>query len=372
MPHAGASRARSRLRALWRVVRWPAAVGAVTVVLLSLPVVYVETACRGSADPAAGAGTPLITDRAWHRREADTYLTYPEWHVVYAYDGLAAALARGDEHGADFATDVGDFWRATCALMGVADTHGGAGGDTRTMIHVIGVSFTLEMAVKGLYEETIGRVTAWWRGPEKTPQDLAIAAMARDYAAFLRQTPWYAYPFMREARRLWTLPAGLSVRSWERRIGIGIELTAKAAYGSLMGWAVAATAPATLEIRSIVAGLDPSRVAGLPDVEVVASREAGRIEIQTPRYARFTRVLAAIAAAGGTVVEIAGNDEVMVSMTTAAGTTALPARGVVLARLGRSGVGGERWLVSVPVRDLAVLFTAHPLGDPGLEHVYDY
>jgi hypothetical protein len=38
----------------------------------------------------------------------------------------------------------------------------------------------------------------------------------------------------------------------------------------------------------------------------------------------------------------------------------------------RSGVPGERLLVNMKVTDLAAFLNAHPLGDPGLEHIFDY
>ena len=59
-------------------------------------------ACRGEA--ATQTYQPLITDPAFQRREANTYLTYPEWHIVFAYDGLAQALKTGDEHAFDYLT----------------------------------------------------------------------------------------------------------------------------------------------------------------------------------------------------------------------------------------------------------------------------
>ena len=102
------------------------------------------------------------------------------------------------------------------------------------MIHTIGVSFTVEMLAKAAYEETVGRATAWLRGPRKTAQDVAIARIAADYAAFLRQTPWYQYPFNRKAHELWAAPAGLSVRGWERRLGIGLEFKMKAVYAKVI------------------------------------------------------------------------------------------------------------------------------------------
>lgn len=362
-------RLRALLSRIWRVAKWPAAALAVIVVLLFIPVGYVEVMCRGSADPQQYS--PLITDAASQRTEANTYLTYPEWHIVYAYDGLAEALKSGDEHAFDYASSVVGFWRSTCALMRVADAHGGAGGATRVMIHTIGVSFTAEMALKAAYEETVGRATAWWRGSTKTPQDKVIASMAVDYAAFLRQTPWYAYPFMREARELWAEPAGFGLRAWERRFGIGLEFAAKAAYARVLGGAVAATAPARLTIRTVVSGLDETQLADIPEVMVVGPRGDG-VEIETPRYDLFTRILVEIARRGGTIREIAGNDDIMVTLTAPAGGEAGVKHGVAILRLRRDGFRGDRILVDLKVAALAAFLTEYALGDPGLEHVFDY
>jgi hypothetical protein len=218
---------RRRPAAAWRIARWSIAVLAAASLLLLMPVAYVELACRGDAGGAPYA--PLVAEEAFRRSEANTYLTYPEWHIVYAYDGLAEVLKSGDEYRFDYLRSVAGFWRSTCALMRVADAHGGADWPTRITIHTIGVSFTLEMAVKGAYEETIGRAAAWVRGPGKTPQDRAIAAMAVDYAAFLRQTPWYRYPFRRAAGELWSAPLAGVGRGWARRRGGGAEFSAKRA-----------------------------------------------------------------------------------------------------------------------------------------------
>ncbi len=141
-----------------RLLKWFLVAGALVLVVLLTPVAYVEMACRG--DAMGQPHTPLIADSQFQRREANTYLTYPEWHIVYAYDGLAETLKRGDEHAFPYARSIRGFWTSTCALMREADEHGGADGATRSMIHTIGVSFTVEMAMKAAYEETIGRATA--------------------------------------------------------------------------------------------------------------------------------------------------------------------------------------------------------------------
>jgi hypothetical protein len=359
-----------RLRALvWKVVKRSSIAIVIVLVLLLLPVGYVELACRG--DQAAQRYTPLIADAAFQRKEANTYLTYPEWHIVYAYDGLAEALKTGDEHAFDYMSSVAGFWRSTCALMRVADEHGGADGETRTMIHTIGVSFTAEMAAKAAYEETLGRVATWLRGANKTPQDKAVAAMAVDYAAFLRQTPWYQYDFKRESQKLWAAPVDGWLRGWERRLAVGTEFTAKRAYASVIGGAVAATGVAQVVIRSVVSGIAPAALGRIDGVKIVRTGPKG-VEIETPRYDLFTRILADIATRGGTIVEIAGNDDIMLTLTVPLNAASPVKQGTVILRMTREGFSSERLLVTLKVTDLAALLRAHPIGDPGLEHVFDY
>jgi hypothetical protein len=239
------------------------------------------------------------------------------------------------------------------------------------MIHTIGVSFTAEMLAKAAYEETIGRLTAWVRGPQKTPQDFVITRTAADYAAFLRQTPWYKYPFHRKAQDLWAAPIEGRVRGWERRLGIGLEFEGKTAYAALLASAAAAGDAAPLTIRSIISGLSRSELAKIDGVSVIGAR-GGAVEIETPRYAAFTRILSTIARRGGTIREIAGNDEIMASVLVRDAAGVDSRFGRVLLRMTRDGFPGERLLVNVRLRDLRELLTSYRIGDPGLEHLFDY
>ena len=361
-------RRRARRRG-WRRLKWPFAVVVLLLLLLLSPVAYVELACQD--DALRGAYAPLITDARLHRREANTYLTYPEWHIVFAYDGLAQTLRADDEHAFGYLRSISGFWRSACVLTRAAGQHGGADWATRSMIHTIGVSFTAEMLVKAAYEDTVGRLTAWIRGPRKTPQDDVIVATAADYAAFLRQTPWYEYPFHDKAQALWAIPVEQRVRGWERRLGIGLEFEAKALYARVLAGAAAAGEPAPLTIRSVISGLPPADLARMGGVTVIA-RRAGGVEIETPRYAAFTRILAEVSRRGGAVREIAGNDEIMASVTVREGTRLDPRFGTVLLRLKRDGRPGDRLLLNVRMQDLGALLTAHPVGDPGVEHLFDY
>ena len=327
---------------------------------------------RAAARPPTQTYQPLITDPAFQRREANTYLTYPEWHIVFAYDGLAQALKTGDEHAFDYVDSISSFWSSTCALTRVAGRHGGADWDTRSMIHTIGVSFTAEMLAKAAYEETLGRATAWLRGPRKTPQD----AVDRRRGRRLRGVPAPDAVVPVSVQREGARALGAACRAVASRMGAasrhrpGVRgegasmrrsLPARSPPRRRRSWSSAASSQDSTRRRS--RAWPVSRSIG---------RRGDGIEIETPRYDLFTRILADIARQGGAIREIAGNDEIMVSMTVREGGAAPVSHGTVILRMKRDGIPGERLLVNVRMADLAAFLNTYPLGDPGLEHVFDY
>ena len=355
---------------LWHVLRWPVAAMIPLLALLTAPIAYVEMACTGTT--AAAPYRPIITEPAQQRAEANSYLTYPEWHIVYAYEGLAETLRSGDEHAFDYASAVTGFWNSYCPLNEAAQNHGGADAGTRQTIYVIGLSFTIEMLLKAAYEETIGRAFAWARGPEKTPQDRVIETQAADYAEFLHQTPWYKFPFDAARGSLWAAPLEHRARGWERRLGIGAEWLTKSAYAAVIGGAVAATGEAPLQIRSVVTGLSAQSLRSIRDLQVIDS-SARQVIVETPRYARFTEILQEIAARRGTVVEIAGNDDVLVTVIDTGKTTpALPDGATLLTSVTRDGFGDRRLLLDVKVPALTRVIAGLSEGPLRLEHVHDY
>jgi hypothetical protein len=358
------------LRFLWRLVKWLALALVVLVLLLLTPIGYIELFCRAKADKQAYE--PIITDPNWQRVEANSYLTYPEWHIVYAYQGLAEVLRIDDEHAFPYTASVTGFWRSACELNRVADRHGGGDFATRATMYTIGVSFTIEMAMKALYEETIGRAFALLRGQEKTPQDAFAAAMAADYGSFLQQVPWYEYDFGSAVTKLWSEPLEDPVRGWERRLALGGEWKAKAGYAGLIKDLVSATTgEANLRLRSVVSGIEPSMLDAIEGVDIVAQTPAG-MTIETPRYAAFREIAKQIAAAGGNFVEIAGNDDIMVTVQSPRDSIDAPESAALVATVSRTGFGNWRHLVSVPVAELANLIRAMSSGEVKLEHIHDY
>ncbi len=358
------------LNRAWRLIKWITLATALLVVLLLLPVGYIELFCRH--DPDQTAYTPIITEKEFQRAEANSYLTYPEWHIVYAYEGLAKVLETGDEHEFDYLSSVRGFWSSYCALNRRASRHGGGDFETRSTIHTIGVSFTLEMAMKAIYEESLGRLFAELRGAQKSPQDIYSATMAADYAQFLQQVPWYQYDFDSAVNALWQQPLSSLVRGWERRLALGGEWKAKAAYARVIASAVAATGQAQLRIRSVVKGLPSYQLTALADIDIVRD-ESGLVVIETPRYRKFTRIVQKVSDAGGQIVEIAGNDDIMVSIIEPFGLVSETLyTGELISRITRDGYQSNRLLVGLKVSQLPDLLADLDSSTRTLEHIYDY
>lgn len=350
-------------RFLWRWIKRLVFALVALVLLLLAPVAWNETMCRPTVVPSAYP--PIITDPAQQRVEARTLLTYPEWHIVHAYDDYARVIAAGDPQDFAYLKAVWGFWDSLCTLSRASGQHGGNPWETKQMNYTIGISFTLELGLKGLYEETIGRLFVMMRGPERSPLDELSARMAADYATFLRQVPWYKWDFARDAAAL-AEAATPVLRDRERALALGWEFRAKAAYARVIARAVAGVGPDELTIRSIVTGLDKAALTAIEGVTVVAERPEG-LEIETPRYAAFTVILQAIAAAGGTMVEIAGNDDIMFTALSAE-----PWEQGELFQIERQGAGDYRHLMMVRVPDLATALNRLQARGLTLEHVHDY
>lgn len=355
-------------------VRWSRRVAlgfAVLLVLSAIPVVWNETRCVGSLPSNPPTYRPILP--AEHRRNlVDTYLTYPEWSIVHAYEDFAGVMRRRSESGFAYLHSILGYWRNLCAVSAVASSRGTITAEVRAMLYIIGISYTGEMGVKGAYETTIGRLTEWIRGPQPTPEDAFALATAERYATFLRQTPWYEFPFGETLGRFWRETPGFQgsvVRSLERRFALSAEYAVKAAYARLMAQA-AALAPAALTIRSIVDRLDDRDAVG--DIKLIERRADGSAVIETPRYRAFTRIILRLADGESSFIEIAGNDEILLTLLTYGDIPGFPARHKLFETRLQARPGWTRFGIVVPVRELGGLVRASKRVNAVFEHAYDY
>lgn len=342
------------------VPRWLLRLVLVLVVLVAVllaPVAYIEVGCRGTS---VSDDYVSILPPEHHRAEARTLLTYPEWHIVHAYDDYAEVIRTGDPHDFGFFRSIRSYWSSLCAMSERATAHGGMDAATRQLVYVIGVSFTAELAMKAAYEETVGRIVTILRGSDHSPLDDLSARQAADYATFLQQVPWYKWDFRRDIAQLEAAKTDV-LRDRERRLALGGEYAAKAAYAGVIASAVDSVGADALTLRMIVTdGPLPT------EVKVVRKRPEGR-EVEAPRYRALTNLLVQMAQGGIDVVEIAGNDDIMLTVISDA-----PKLDGAIFSFPRQGHDDFRHLIMVRVPDLMSLLRRLSQGPARVEHIHDY
>lgn len=106
--------------------------------IVAAPIVWVEGRCAVSRDPGAAGRPPLVDARGYVRRESDSYLSFPEWHIVYAYEDVAGVLSSGDPGDVFYGRQIAGFWRSLCRLTRLVTAREAVGTDTKVMLYTIG------------------------------------------------------------------------------------------------------------------------------------------------------------------------------------------------------------------------------------------
>jgi hypothetical protein len=356
--------------------RWKILAGALALALTAVaaPIAYIETSCTAPL-PGFGANAPfrsVMPGDEGRRREGNSWLTYPEWYIVYSAESYGRFIAHEPPSRFPFLAHVRGFWSGYCAANRAA-AGSGAGADYKVMIYTIGISYSAEMLVKGLYEATWGRAFEWIGGHD-SGNDRYTAAVQQRYGAFMHQTPWYRFNFGDALAGLWaTQSSGNAVRHWERRFVHTAEYGFKSLYAAALGWASGATLGRDeLTLRFVARG-EPAALAAVdPRLRPVGRLPGGLTVVEAPRYAEFTDLLQRLAASGADLVEIAGNDDILVTVRAPAGRPPPPGTVELLSQPLDDRAGWRRLGLGVKVERLLPLLRELRASGAELEHVYDY
>lgn len=305
------------LRKLWRILRALIVLIALAVIV---PLAYIEGSCGPTASATtaapASAALPAIDEKGYRRKLDNTFFTFPEWYIVYSFEDFGRFLDRSSESHFNYLGHILGFWRSFCTInRAVPATESRT--EVKTMIYIIGVSYSIEYAIKGLYENTIGRVFEWIRGDKPTPQDDYARAVLQDYAAFLYTIPWYKYPFREKLDGLFAISEATpsKLRSWERDFALGAEYFVKIGYAALIQKGLDAGGDDEPRDILFVAGtLPPEMLAAEPRIKPVRALSPQWQLVQTPRYKDFTEIVRGLLDRGIPLAEIAGNREIMITV----------------------------------------------------------
>ena len=306
------------LRCLRRILATIAILIALSVLV---PLAYIEGACRPASSAATTSGPavtlPAIDEQGYRRKENNTFFTFPEWYIVYSFEDFGRFLDRSSESHFNYFGHILGFWRSFCTINRAVPATGESLADVKTMIYVIGVSYSTEYAIKGLYENTIGRVFEWIRGETRTPQDQYARAVLQDYAAFLYTVPWYKYPFREKLDGLMAIsaPTPSPLRTWERDFALGTEYFLKVGYASLIQKALdASNDDEPRDIMFVVATLPPEVLAKEPRMKPIRTLTPQWQLVQAPRYKALSEILQSLLDQGFGLAEIAGNHDILITV----------------------------------------------------------
>jgi hypothetical protein len=320
--------------------------------------------------------TPSRTPAEYRRAPELTFLTFPEWYLVYSPDEYADLVAESTPDRFPFRRHIDQFWQGYGMAYDATGVDYPFNTDYHVMIWVIGGSTTVEYGLKGAYEAMVGRLTAAIPSSARTAEDRLAANVARDYVEFLNIEPWYKFDFVSPLRRVWTETGFWGpnpIRSWERKYYLTSEYAAKAIYGWVIKKASESAYEEEKPVTAVLVDRLPNEIrAKLPDVKVIADYPDGSVLASLPRYQAFTDRARTLAQADVHFLEIAGNQgSVLLSaiVPTDYDDSALE---VLLRQPIITRPGLHRVVFTVPVPELTATIRRLDRPPLRLEHIYDY
>ncbi len=309
------------------------------------------------------------------RGEERTYASFPEWYIVYSAQEYATFVSKdGRPSQFPYFASAAQYWDAVAKTkLALGDTE--IDSTTQTVLRVIGISFSVENTLIGLYETTVGRFFEFTHG-RKTLEDRYTERVAEEYGAFLLHTPWYAFPYGQKLIGLWSTYgwSSLTPRGMERRIAFTFGYGIKGIYGGVLGY-LSQTSLGVAELQTVFE-TDAISAASLDSIEGVEIEEQwpdGHVRAVAPRYRAFTPIVEAIAAKGGGFISIQDHDEIMATLIIDGDLQcdALKTREIFSQEI-LTAPPSRRVALRIPVAELADTVRAIESCKLTLEHLYDY
>jgi hypothetical protein len=222
-------------------------------------------------------------------RPADqTFLTFPEWYLVFSPQEQANYFKKQTSTSFPFMSHTRQIWESYHIVNNQIKGNFPPNNGYHFMIWVIGTSASIEYAIKAWYETIFGRITDTYT--PKTDEDKFNAKYTDDYVKFIKDKPWYEFDFKTRLKNLWTESSFIGdnfFRKIERKYILTSELLVKWGYGKLIG----------LGTKQVYDLALPSTAVVLEDNTI----------INLPRYDKFNQAIIELTKEGKSFKEIAGN-----------------------------------------------------------------
>ena len=289
-------------------------------------------------------------------RPADqTFLTFPEWYLVFSPEEQANYFKLHTATTFPFMSHTAQIWESYKIVNDQIKGNYPTNTGYHFMIWVIGSSATVEYSIKAWYETIIGRITDTYE--VKTEEDKFNAKFTQDYVDFIKDRPWYEFDFKSRLISLWTSTSFFGnnfFRKIERKYILTSELAVKYVYGKLIGL-----------------GTKTVYDEALPTTAVVLENDSLQF---LPRYDKFANSITSLAKNGHSFKEIAGNNSaILLTILVATSDKAnFVNTQTVFTQPISSDPTTKRIALAVPVASLSKLLLQLSNDKIKIEHVFDF
>ncbi len=314
------------------------------------------------------AGEKLVIKREWLTqnknpltpkndcRPADqTFLTFPEWYLVFSPEEQANYFKQHTATTFPFMNHTAQIWGSYKIVNDQIKDNFPTNTGYHFMIWVIGSSASVEYSIKAWYETIIGRITDTYE--VKTEEDKYNAKFTQDYVDFIKDRPWYEFDFKSRLKSLWTSTSFFGdnfLRKIERKYILTSELLVKFIYGKLIGL-----------------GTKTVYDEALPTTTVVLENDSLQF---LPRYDKFADAITTLAKNGHSFKEIAGNNSaiLLTVLVPSSNQTNFENTQKVFMQPIASDPTTKRIALAVPVTSLSKLLLRLSNDKIKIEHVFDF
>ncbi|MBL0743185.1 hypothetical protein [Chryseolinea lacunae] len=308
-----------------------------------------------------------------HRRPPEqTFLTYPEWFLVFSPEEFATFTKQHPAHAFPFFGHIGQFWKGYRAVYGATKEKYPFNFGYHVMVMVIGSSTTVEYTLRACYEKTIGKLSYLTASNTFTEEDHYAGKVAREYVDFIKVTPWYEFDFAARLKGLWKENPATGknmIRKWERRFILSMDYAGKTAYG----WIIKKATKASYEEPLLVTSVGVTKIpAGVQSTQVSVAPDGSAL-LLLPRYDAFNDAALQLARGGADFTEIAGNtDTILVTYLVPQSWQHTGSTTVLFTQTILTQPDLKRVALLIPINNLAVVLRENDKAGITLEHIYDF
>ena len=309
----------------------------------------------------------------------DSYFSYPEWYIVWSYEERAQYLPKNLPSGFPYFASIGQYWKSYCFICGLTQSRHQFNFGDHLSSFVLGGSFALEYSIRGAYEQTVGRFSEWTSSHELVEEDAYADRVAREYADFVYIRPFYEFHFAHALKYLWKetpLWGKHPIRKWERKFILSTDYGLEAIYAEMLQAASHITyGIESADTYTAIENAPETLFTDFSRIKKVKEVGPQSYIVVIPRYQEFTDLAVQLAKRGVRFVQIAGNDEIMLTVVAPKNWIYdLPAEegSVLFTEDFLTQSDAKRFAFECPVRSLHSALQHFSARGIKIEHIYDY